>query len=254
MLVGATGQPQQGGACLACINASTGVTQWSFACQDPTTGQVSAAFQGAVVSARDGAVFFSSATTLYALEPTDARRWLTRLTLPSGDSSDGFLTAPALSADGFTVFVGSAASASSPSTLYALDNGSGAVLWSLRAPASVTGVAAGLTGGVAFSSADASLRFASEAGALQWATAYSPRAWPAAAPSAPALAPSGALLALTSAGSLVSFNATDGNATAVDGALPGVSAWPLGSAPVADAGTLWVYVAAPTGELRAYAP
>ena len=240
--------------CMECIDIQTGAILWGANCETYVVG-----FYGAVVSTADGAVFFSTGNIAYALEANGTRRW--RFPTLDADIYGGVFTAPALFSDGSTVLMGSStASYPNPAvgpTLYALNASSGAVLWSLRSPASVTGLALVPGVGVAFSSVGSYLKLASAGGEQLWATPYLPFGWPAVAPSAPALTPSGALLTVSPQG-IFSFNATTGAATPVGNVPAGISAWPAGSVPVVDASAARVYVSMPAGdsapgEVRAYA-
>lgn len=253
VLIGSVGNSENG-YCLQSVNASTGQPGWSYACGGQASGYPSLEYQGAVISARDGAIFFSNAGSLVALEPSGAKRWVSLLT-GSVYEPGGILTAPALSADGFTVFVGCAGSQTNAAMLFAVDNGSGATLWSVRAPASVTGVAAGAAGGVVFSTANA-LRFLNESGAPVWATTLDGirdgMNWPLVhSSSAPAVAPNGTVYVLTSRTFLVAFNASGaGENVSADDTASTSSVLPS-NAPVITPGA--VYFATPNGHLIAVA-
>ena len=275
MLVGSVG-PQQQGSCISSVNAFTGQSLWSYQCPQPSgQGGTTDAFQGAVVSARDGAIFFSSSSSLIALEPSGTRRWVSQLTGSTYSySPGGLLTAPALSADGFTIFVGCAGSMTNAARLFGLDNGSGAILWSVRAPADVTGVAAGVGGGVVYSALDATLRFVNETGSRAsarralfprvraltpqpaappptavWATPLAARTYPRYYSGAPVVAANGTIYAIAPNGALFSFNSSDGTVGQVADPDAGVASVQPSSMPVVTAGA--VYYTSPIGELRA---
>ena len=241
--------PQVGyGSCLASLNAVTGAQIWNSGCSN---GGLIFDNHGAVVSLNDGAIFLSIGNAALALEADGTRRWIF---FPCGVCT---FTTPVISFDGSTVFVGSSASIYTPALLYALNASTGAVLWTLRSPAAITGLALVPGVGVAFSSVGSYLRLVSASGAQLWATPYLAFGWPAEAPSAPALTPAGALLTVSSQG-IFSFNVTTGAATPVGSVPAGIAAWPAGSVPVVDASAARLYVSMPAGasapgEVRAYA-